>query len=310
MEQIAAGAFQALSEQDRIKAFMSDFTVETTPAAAEKIGDFGKLLRSRSSVYITFLPGSDYLDTVSTAKRLRSQGFEPAAHIAARSIASPHQLEDYVARLAGEADVKHVLAIAGAPPEPVGPYSDTMQLLDTGVFDRHGIIKIGVAGHPEGSPDMSDEAIRKALAWKNGFAERTDANMHIVTQFCFEAAPIIAWDRQLRAEGNGFPIHIGVPGIANIKILLNYAVACGVGNSIQFIKKQASKVTKLLRPQAPDKLIRDLAAYAHEDPLCAIDRAHMYPLGGLAKTTRWSNAVANGDFTLKHDGFDIDIKLD
>ncbi|MGI9462927.1 MAG: methylenetetrahydrofolate reductase [Aestuariivirgaceae bacterium] len=310
MEQVAPGSFETLTEHDLVKSFMSDFSVETTPGAADKIADFRQILRPGTTVYITLLPGSDYRETVGVAKRLRDEGFEPTPHFAARSIASPLELEDYLARLKGEADVEHVLVIAGAPATAIGPYSDSMQLLETGLFDKHGIKQIGVAGHPEGSPDMSDEAIRQALEWKNGFAERSDADLHIITQFCFEAAPIIAWDRQLRAAGNSLPIHIGIPGIAKVKTLLNYAMTCGVGNSIQFIKKQAGNVSRLLRTQAPDKLIRELATYSAENPHCGINRVHVYPLGGLKKSAQWSYAVSDGQFSFKQDGFDVNIPLD
>ena len=297
------------TDASAIKALMSDFTVETTPASAEKVKDFRALLRPGTVVYITFLPGSDYRDTIAVAKRLREEGFEPAPHFAARSVKSKDELEDYLSRACGEADVKHILTIAGAVEKPVGPYSDSTQLLDTGLFDKHGIQRIGVAGHPEGSPDMSDEAIIQALKWKNGFAERTDAKLHIVTQFCFEVAPIIAWDKKLNAEGNKLPIHIGAPGLATIKTLLNYAVACGIGNSMQFIKKQAANVTRLLRVQAPDALIRDLANYAARDADCGVKGIHMYPLGGLKKTAVWSYAVADGDFKLKDKGFDVNVEI-
>lgn len=293
------------AEEAAIADFMSDFTVETTPAGAAKVRDFGEILRPGATVYITFLPGSDYKDTVATARRLRAEGFEPAPHFAARSMPDRAMVEDYLARVTGEAGVDHVLTIAGSVNKPLGPYADSMQLLDTGLFDKHGIKRIGVAGHPEGSPDMSDAAIAGALAWKRSFAERSDAAFHIVTQFCFEAQPIIAWDRKLRADGNSFPIRIGVPGIARLSTLLKYAIACGVGNSLRFLKKKSKDITRMMNQEAPDRLVRDLANYAANDPNCGIDSVHMYPLGGLSKSAEWSYAVCDGRFTLSRDGFKV-----
>jgi methylenetetrahydrofolate reductase (NADPH) len=296
-------------EAAKIVGFMNGFTVETTPASAAKIADFREMLRPGTVVYITFLPGSDYNDTVAVAKRLRNEGFEPAPHFAARSVTSPAMLEDYLSRVTGEAGVDHVLAIAGALDRPLGPYADSMSLLDTGLFDKHGIKQIGVAGHPEGSPDMSDEAIAQAVKWKNGFAERTDSAMHIVTQFCFEAEPIVSWDRCLNAEGNKLPIRIGVPGIAKLQTLVKYAMACGIGNSIRVIKKQAANVTKLLSQQEPDRLVRELAQYAANDPNCGIEGVHMYPLGGLKKSAAWGFAVTDGAFSMTKDGFKVHADL-
>ncbi len=299
-------ALRVDAETVSIMSFMRDFTVETTPASADKVSDFRTIIKPGTVVYITCLPGSGYLNTITTAKRLRDEGFEPVPHIVARSFRSKVEFEDCLDRAAGEAGVNRVLTIAGALNKPVGPYSDSMQLLETGMFDRFGIKTIGVAGHPEGCPEMSDEMILDALRWKNGFAERTDANLHLVTQFCFEAEPIIAWDKMLNGEGNRLPISVGVPGIAKLSILLKYAAACGVGNSIRFLKKRASDLKLMLRAQAPDRLVRDLAAYASSDPDCGIAGVHMYPLGGLKKSAVWSYGVCEGIIALKQEGgFDV-----
>jgi len=305
MKQTNKARVGLLSETAAIAAFMSGFSVEAIPSAAAKIDDFRSVLRPVTTVYITALPGADYKDAVALAARLRKQGFEPVPHIAARLLRDQAELEDFLARASDEAGVKQVLVIAGGISEPVGSFTDSMQLLETGAFDRHGIERIGVAGHPEGSPDITDEAIKEALAWKNAFGERTDASLQIVTQFCFEAAPIIAWDQKLNAEGNILPIQIGIPGIANLKTLLNYAMSCGVGNSVRFLKKQAASVSRLLKPQAPDVLVRELAAHARRDPNTGIAGVHMFPLGGLKKTADWCYAVTDGEFTLTDKGLDV-----
>lgn len=285
-----------------ISDFMSGFTVETTPGTAAKTPDYRAMLHPGTKVAVTFLPGSDFADTIATAKRLREEGFEPLPHLAARSFPSTPAFEEGVARLVGEAGVEEVIVLAGAVPTPLGPFDSSMALLESGVLDMHGIRRIGVAGHPEGSPDIRDEDIAAALAWKNGFAERTAADLYIVTQFCFEAAPIIAWDRRIQAEGNRLPIRIGLPGLATVKTLLTHARNCGIGASMTFLVKQARNVTKLMTVNAPDKLAVELARYRASDPACGIAGVHMYPLGGLRKTAAWSYAVVDGDITLKRDG--------
>ncbi|MCH8001788.1 MAG: metFprotein [Proteobacteria bacterium] len=290
---------------------MTGFTAETTPGSAAKIPDYREHLRPGTVVYITFLPGSDFDDTIAVAKRLKGEGFLPVPHFAARSIPSAAFLEDKLARLAGEVGLEQVLVIGGSADKPVGDFPDTMRLLETGLFDKHGIRKFGVAGHPEGSPDISDEAIAEALRWKNDFAERSGAELYLVTQFCFEAGPVIAWDRRIRAEGNRLPIHVGVPGLATIKTLLAHAKACGIGPSMKFLTRQARNLTKLMTVSAPDRLVTDLAAYQASDPGCGIAGVHMYPLGGLRRSAKWSYAVIDGAFTMNEDGkgFSVDIDL-
>ncbi len=289
-----------------IRRFMDGFTLETTPGAAAKVADFREHARRGTSIYITFLPGSDIADTIAVARRLRGEGFNPVPHLAARSLASRAAFEDAVERLVGEAGVTQVLLVAGAVPAPLGEFADTMSLLETGILDRHGIRRIGLAAHPEGSPDIPDEAIRHALAWKNAFARRTGARLHLVTQFCFEAEPLIRWDRHIQAEGNRLPVRIGVPGLATIKTLLMHARACGIGASMKFLSRQALNVAKLLTVSAPDRLVSDLAHYKATDPKCGIEGVHVYPLGGFAKSARWSYAVQDGRIALRHGGgFDV-----
>ena len=293
---------QSLTDEDRLRDFISGFSIETTPASAAKMGSFKDLLPAGTSVYLTFLSGTDYRDIVALAKRLKDEGMEPVPHFAARNIKDRREFEDYVSRATGEAGVTRGLAIAGAPNEPIGEYVDSMQLLETGFFDAYGINKIGVAGHPEKCPDCGDNVLLAALRWKNSFAERTDADLHIVTQFCFEAEPLIAYDALLAREGITLPVHVGVAGIATIKTLMKYALSCGVGNSVDFLRKQAQNVTKLMKPAAPDKLLIDLAAYKKEASHSNIEAIHVFPLGGLQKSADWFNAMATGAFELDPDG--------
>ncbi len=297
--------------REDICAFLGDFTAETTPFSATKIEHFPDVLRPGTTVYVTFLPGTDYADTVSVCKRLKGENMRPVPHIAARSVPNKAFLEENLTKLKDEADIDEVLIIGGAVDRPVGDFSDSMQIMETGLLDKYGIRKIGVAGHPEGSPDITDEGIMQALAWKNAFAERTGAEMYMVTQFCFEAEPIIAWDKAIQADGNKLPIRIGVPGLATIKTLLNYAKACGVGQSMNFLKRQARNVTKLMTVSTPDQQIVELARYQAENPDCGVSGVHMYPLGGLKKTAKWTYAVTDGNFDMngKGNGFKVNIDL-
>ena len=300
-----------MSVEQNIQHFLSDFTAETTPGSAAKIEDFREHLRPGTVVYITFLPGSDFNDTVTVAKRLRNEGFIPVPHFAARSIADEKTLDENLRKVVAEAGVDWVLCIAGAVDNPVGQYSDSMQLLGSGLFDKHGINRVAVAGHPEGSPDMSDEAIMAAMKWKNEFKQRTDTDVYLVTQFAFEADPIIAWDKMLQMEGNQLPIHIGIPGLATLKTLLMHAKACGIGASMKFLTKQARNVAKLMSVNAPDKLVYDLAQYQANDADCGLARVHVYPLGGLRRSAKWSYAVCDGEFTLNNKGgFKVNVDLD
>lgn len=285
------------TERDVI-ALMRGFSVETTPASAARVTSFAEHLAPGTTVNVTFLPGSEIDDTIAVATRLRAEGFEPVPHLAARSVTDAAMLDRTLGRLRDEAGVTQVLTIAGGLERPLGPFASSMDMLATGLFEGRGITRIGVAGHPEGSPDIDETGLRDALLWKNRFAAERGIDMYIETQFCFDAAAIIAWDRRIRSWGNTLPIHLGVPGLATLKTLLKFAQMSGIGPSIRVLTRQARNLAKLMLVQAPDKLILDLATYKATDPDCGIERLHFYPFGGLAKTAEWANSVAAGDFAV------------
>ncbi len=297
--------------KEQIRSLVTGFTLETTPFSADKISDFRKILRPETSVYITFLPGTDYKDTIRIAKRLKKECFNPIPHFAARSIPNFEMLENSLNRLCGEVGIEEVLCIAGAIPKPIGDFANTMELLETDLFNKYGIKKIGVAGHPEGSPDIAEKDITYALDWKNRFQSTTDAQLYIVSQFCFDTDKIIQWDQKIRKTGNTLPVVIGVPGVASLKTLIAYANACGIGQSINFLKNQARNITKLLQTSTPDEQILKLAEYRATDPSCGIEGIHIYPLGGLSKSAQWAYEVMDGHFKLEENGkgFNLDVKL-
>ncbi|MGC9417618.1 MAG: methylenetetrahydrofolate reductase [Rhodovulum sp.] len=272
--------------------FVRGFSIEVMPRTAEKIVDFRALLPVGTRVYIAHLDGTPIKDMVATAARLRAEGFEPLPHFPARSIPDAVTLADWIARYRGEANVKQGLILAGGIAEPRGKFHSSMQLLETGLFDKAGFDHLHVAGHPEGSRDIdtdgTDRLVMEALQWKQAFAERTDADMAIVTQFAFEAGPVIAWADRLRAAGIALPIHIGVAGPAKLQTLLKFAIACGVGPSLKVLQRRARDVSKLVLPFTPDEFLTDLAAAAACRPAdFPIQGVHFFPLGGIATNAAW-----------------------
>ena len=291
---------------EQIQQAAAHWSIEVTPAGATKIDSFADCLDPGTTVNVTFLPGSDPIDTVAVAERLHNEGMNPVPHLAARSLRDTDQLDTLLAAYTSRCGVNEVLVIGGGVDHPVGAFSDSMQVLESGLIQRYGIQNVGVAGHPEGSPDISQSEIADALAAKNRLAERDGLKMYIETQFCFEADIVLAWERDVRAAGNALPIRIGIPGPATIKTLFRFAQISGIGPSMRFISKQARNVAKLMTVQSPHLLLADLAAGMSADPDCLIQHFHFYPFGGFAKTAAYASAVANGDIRiLPKGGFDV-----
>ena len=288
----------------------ANWSIEVTPTGATKINSFAALLAENTSVNVTFLPGTDPNDTIVVAKRLSDEGMNAIPHIAARSLSDKDQLDGLLKRMTSEANVSEVLVIGGGVDKPVGAFDNTMQVLNTGLIQKYGISRIGVSGHPEGSPDIHDDALAQAIADKNAFAVSEGLSLYMETQFCFDAAAVLSWERAIREAGNALPIRVGIPGPATIKTLFRFAQISGIGPSMRFIAKQARNVAKLMTVQSPHLLLAGLANGMSNAPTgedkCLIQHFHYYPFGGFAKTAAYADAVAKGHINLTKDGgFDV-----
>ena len=274
-----------------LAAFLEGNSIEVMPRTAEKIEDFRALLAPGSRVYIAHIEGTPIDEMVATAARLRREGFEPMPHFPARIIKDLAMLGDWIARYQGEAGVKQALLLAGGVDKPHGDLHTSMQLLESGLFDKAGFERLHVAGHPEGNkdidPDGSDKNVMEALRWKQAFSDRTDAKMALATQFCFEAKPVIEWANRLKAAGVDLPIHIGVAGPAKLQTLLKFALSCGVGPSLRVLQRRAADATKLLLPFTPDEFLTELALHKAANPDFNITNVHFFPLGGIKTNAEW-----------------------
>jgi len=286
-----------------IASFIEGFSIEVMPRTAEKIADFREILPAGTRVYIAHIEGTPIDDMVATARRIAGEGFAVMPHFPARAIASKAQLADWIARYRGDAGVDQALLLAGGYDTPAGEFDNSMELMATGLFDAAGFRRLHVAGHTEGSrdidPDGSDRNVLDALRWKQAFSERSDADMAIATQFCFEAEPVIDWTNRLRAEGIDLPIHIGVAGPAKLQTMIRFAMACGVGPSLRVLQRRAADVAKLLLPFTPEQILSDLAAHRALHPDFNIEQVHFFPLGGIRKTAEFCDEFGRPAGTLR-----------
>ena len=280
----------------QLSDFLSGYSIEVMPRTAAKVADFRALLPEGTRVYIAHIDGTPIEDMVATARRLAGEGFTVMPHFPARVIPDARTLADWIARYRGEAGVEEALLLGGGLAQPRGDFRDSMQLIETGLFA--GFTRLHVAGHPEGNRDIDpsggDRMVMEALRWKQAFSERTDAEMAIVTQFAFEADPIVAWAERIAAEGIALPVHIGVAGPAKLQTMIKFAVACGVGPSLRVLQRRARDVTKLVKPFEPTDLVARLAAHKAAHPGFGIERVHLFPLGGIAASADWALRMGAG----------------
>ena len=262
-------------------------SIEISPKQAVENEDLKDLFPAGTRVYITDV-GTDSAETITTgARRVGSFGYVPVPHFASRRLSTTRALENRISMLSQEAGVVDVLIIGGGLEQQAGDFGSTMEVLETGYFDKYGIRQMGVAGHPEGSPDFDDTAAEEALRLKQAFAERTDAEMRIVTQFGFDAAGFARWVDALSTSGIHLPVHLGVAGPAKLTTLVKFAAMCGVGNSIKFLKKRAGAISTLVSGFNPDEIVDPIEQHVQADSDCAIKQIHVFPFGGMKKSAEW-----------------------
>jgi methylenetetrahydrofolate reductase (NADPH) len=271
-----------------VGTLLSPFSVEITPRETTKLPPLSEILDPGTAVYLTFLPNVPWNETVNAVRWIADAGMRPVPHIAARGVPDRDALRGMLTDLAA-VGVEELLLIAGGM-APVGDYHETVQILDSGCLEEAGIRRVGVAGHPEGHPDVADDLLTWALAAKNRIARDRGLDMYLVTQFTFAAAPIVAWERRLRTMGNTLPIHVGLPGLTSPARLLKFGLSCGVGPSLKVLRKQAGGVLKLATTPVyrPEDTLLDLAAAIAADPRSLLSTAHFFPFGALTATAEWA----------------------
>ena len=274
-----------------VKNFLNGYSIEVTPNAAAKIENFAEVLPANTRIYIAHIEGTPFEEMLKTAKKITDEGFIPMPHFPARIIEDKDILNSWLSQYSGEANVQEALLIAGGSKEPAGVFDSSIQIIETELFDKYSFKRLHVAGHPEGNKDIDKDSthtnVNKALSWKNEYAKRTDAQIAIATQFCFDSGAIIQWANSLIDMNIDLPVHIGIAGPAKLQTLIRYSIECGVGASMKVLHKRAQDITKLLLPYEPTSVISELAEYKSQNPDFNIEQVHFFPLGGTKTTANW-----------------------
>lgn len=236
---------------------------------------------------VTASPPKGIEATIALTERLAQHGYRVAPHLSARMIADEAQLADIVGRL-GAAGVDSIFVVGGDAGEPAGKYHDALSLLTSLDSLGHHFREIGIGGYPEGHAFISDESLANALQEKARFAT------YIATQICFDAKTIVDWSRSIKRQGIELPVRVGMPGAVTRQKLVRISLASGVGDSVNFLKKQQSMFWRFFVPggYSPNKLIQGLRPHIGADDNNLSD-FHIFTFNDLEKTQEWrTKAVA------------------
>jgi methylenetetrahydrofolate reductase (NADPH) len=275
----------------------SHASFEMVPAEAAQLELTRGLIPAGSAIILTAVPGDSLQVRLSAARAVREAGFEPVPCLAARRLADRTTAHRVIARFREEAAVSRILLVGGDDPVPDGQFSSALELLVELRRDPHGMEGIGFAAYPEGHPTIPRAVLEADLDTKLAVAEDAGLAPFIVTQFAFDARPVVAWLESLRARGCTVPVSIGLAGPAPIRTLLRHARICGAGPSARGLVGKGASLARMLHETGPDPVIRDLAQAGLRERLGPVS-LHLFPFGGLARTARWMAPVFKGQVLL------------
>lgn len=297
-----------------IVAFAQNATAEITTHDEALLPKLRDLLGAGTGVYVAHTPKATVEEVAQCAVRVQEAGLTACPHVGARRLRSREQLASVLACLR-DGGVTHALLVGGDVERPAGPFASVLDVLETGLTVAHGIGTIGVAGYPEGHRLIADDTLWDALARKAAFAESTGTRMHVVTQFGFDPAAVLAWSREVAARGIALPVHTGIAGPVPLPRLIRYAVHCGIGPSLKALMREAGTLAKLATGGAggvaatPDRmLVAIVAGRRAASEALPIVQPHFFSLGGAIETARWLRAVKRGELDLDAEGTGFVVK--
>ena len=126
-----------------------------------------------------------------------------------------------------------------------------------------------------------------ALATKQALARAAGLDLFVVTQFAFDARPILDWLAGMRHAGIAAPVRIGIAGPAHLATLVRFALTCGIGASLRMLRDRPGSVGRLLGDVGPDELVREVADGLAAMPGHGVTGFHFFPFGGVEKTAAW-----------------------
>lgn len=263
---------------------LADPTFELIPL--KNVREQAAALPRGATVSVTASPGKGIEATVELAIELEATGLRAIPHLSARMIRDRAHLAALLDRLEG-AGIDRAFVVGGDADEP-GEFLDGLSLLramaDLGRLPR----ELGCPCYPQGHPDISDEALARALRDKAPLVQ------YMTTQLCFDPKAIASFIADRRAEGIDLPVKLGIPGVAEIPKLLSISARIGVKDASKFVLKNYRLVGQLLRSGGlyrPTALLRQLAPVI-ADPATNVLGLHVYTFNNVAATEEFRRELA------------------
>ncbi len=246
--------------------------------------DRAESLPPEATVTVTASPSHGIEATFDLAEAIAARGHEVIPHLSAHMIRGREHLSELLQR-ARDTGMRSAFVVGGDAKDR-GEFHDGLSLLRAMDELGHPFVQIGVPAYPEGHPDIPDDVLLRTLAEKQRYAS------YMATQMCFNPLAITDWVARIREQGVTLPIHLGVPGVAEITKLMKVAARIGVADSARYLKKNRRIVGHLLSPGSfgPDALLEGLGSSV-ADPIAAIQGLHVFTFNEVGATVAWQRRM-------------------
>ncbi|WP_077502673.1 methylenetetrahydrofolate reductase [Sinorhizobium sp. A49] len=281
----------AFARHDLETALFHNYSLEITGKDIGQIEAARFAIPAGTPINIAFLGNETHAQRIEAAARIRQWGFEPVPILSSRRLKSVEDRDELLAGLIVAARPTRFMFVGGDPSSPAGPYKDSLDLIAGGIIEDHGITHVGIGGYPEGHPRIDRTRLWEALEQKIGLLKARGCTVEITTQFGFDADAIVDWIVRVRERGIDVPIRIGVPGPADVRRLLRFAVQFGVASSAAIVGKYGFSLANLVDKVGPDRFMSRLADGMAGRNLGTV-LLHLYPFGGIAETVAWAADAA------------------
>jgi methylenetetrahydrofolate reductase (NADPH) len=258
------------------------FEVIPSPSIEEKVLEY---VPRDVTITVTASPSKGLGASFDLTEKLRAHGYRVVPHVAARQVVDSVHLEEIAARLLA-CGVEDIFVPAGDADPPAGIYDSSFSLLIE--LDSLGrpFAHVGITGHPESHPNISDDLTVQAMWDKRHYAT------YIVSNLCFNASTVRHWIERVRARGVTLPLYFGLAGPVEQTKLLAMATKIGVGDSMRVLSGHTNWIFRLGAPGGyePTRLLqREGAALA--DPASIVEGVHLFTFNQVRQAEEWRQSL-------------------
>lgn len=260
-------------------------SIEVAVREAPRLAEAAAMLAARTCMYVPSLPSRPLAQSLPMLADIHAHGLDPVPHLAARRLASREELLAFLSPAVDLHGVHRVMLVGGDEERPLGPWADSVALLESGLLRDAGVREIGIAVYPEGHPKISQAALLRAFERKLELAQAQSLGIYAVTQFSFAPERIVALLADLAQRAPELPVYVGMPGPSDPLALMRYAQRCGVGAARRALSTLGTGFASLVAHTEPSEQLAAVAHFAaHHGNTVGV---HLYSFGGVVRTARW-----------------------